>query len=192
MRKAWPIAGVVLFAAVLTASAQPRGPGFPPGPGGPGAPPNFNPGDLFAAGIMKAAGKTKDEDKQFTKEQFLEGAKKVFKKWDRQNKGELDEKTLAVVLNQTLPALLMPPGARPPMPPGGAGQFGPGQMIAKVINGKADVKKKGKITAVEFVAACEAFFKDSDKNNDGILNARELADGLTALLMPTAPAAPPK
>src|SRR5262249_45375443 len=76
------------------------------------------------------------------------------------------------------------PGGFPGGPggPGGRPAFGPGQLYARTILTKADADKDGKVTLEEFVKACEAFFKDADKNKDGFLDEKELTDGLSSLM----------
>jgi enterochelin esterase-like enzyme len=60
--------------------------------------------------------------------------------------------------------------------------FGPGTMLAGAIVKQADTDKDGKVTLDEFVAAAKKLFKELDKDNQGKLDEKQIADGINRLV----------
>jgi enterochelin esterase-like enzyme len=67
-------------------------------------------------------------------------------------------------------------------PPGAPGSFGPGQFLAGPIVRAADADKDGKVTRDEFLAAARQFFEECDKDKKGVLDEKQIADGINRLL----------
>ncbi len=86
-----------------------------------------------------------------------------------------------------------PPGGG--FPKGGPkGGFGPGNFLAKPLMEGINTAKNGKLSKDEVVAGAKKFFKDTDKDNKGMLDEAQIADGINAIVpRPKGfPAAPPK
>jgi enterochelin esterase-like enzyme len=64
--------------------------------------------------------------------------------------------------------------------PGGG--FGAGPQVAREIMKRATPDKDGKVSREEFVKAAEALFKEMDRDNQGKLDERQIAAGLSRLL----------
>lgn len=73
-----------------------------------------------------------------------------------------------------------PPGAGfPKGPPGG---FGPGNFVAKPLMEAINTGKNGKLSKDEVVAGAKKFFKDTDKDNKGMLDEAQIAAGINAIV----------
>jgi enterochelin esterase-like enzyme len=84
-------------------------------PGGLG---RFSPGTFLAGALVKRA--DADKDGKVTEAELVAAVKQLFKEWDKDNKGALDEKQIADGINR----LVMRPGlGRPGFGPGGASAF---------------------------------------------------------------------
>ncbi|MBY0522377.1 MAG: CotH kinase family protein [Gemmataceae bacterium] len=147
--------------------------GFGPRPGG------FNMGNIVAKPLLEAV--DADKDGKMSNDELVAGIKKFFKDTDKDNKGSLDEKSLAEGLNRIWPP--PPGGARPP-----AG-FGPGNFIAGAIMKRAGIEKDGKVTLDKLLETAEALFKEADKDKKGMLDEKAVAAGV-GILFPVPP--PPK
>ena len=79
----------------------------------------FGPARGIVGGLYKAIGS--DPGQKITRDQFLAGAEKLFKQWDKDNTGMIDEKRLVEAINQIMP----PPRFGPPMFGPGPGPFEP-------------------------------------------------------------------
>jgi spore coat protein H len=84
----------------------------PPEFGGPRPPKGFGPGNGIAPAILKYA--EAGADKKLTRDQFMDGAVKLFKQWDKNKSGFLNEKALADGVNQFFPPPEFGPGFGPP------------------------------------------------------------------------------
>lgn len=73
-------------------------------------------------------------------------------------------------------------------PPGG---FGPGAMLAKPLLDALDIDKRGRVSEAEFIAGMKRLFAEWDKDKNGMLDQREIAEGFQKLL-PGGPPGPPK
>jgi enterochelin esterase-like enzyme len=73
-------------------------------------------------------------------------------------------------------------GGRGAMGPGGGrGGLAPGTVLASALMKRADTNKDGKLTLDEFVAAATQLFKECDTDNKGVLDERQLAEGINRL-----------
>jgi enterochelin esterase-like enzyme len=68
----------------------------------------------------------------------------------------------------------LPPGTRP--------SFGPGTAVAGALVRRADADKNGKVTEEEWLAAMKALFKECDKDGKGVVDERQIADGINRLV----------
>jgi spore coat protein CotH/Ca2+-binding EF-hand superfamily protein len=141
--------------------------GFGPPRGG------FNPAQPLVKPILEAA--DKDKDGKLSKVEVTAAVKALFKALDKEGKGELDEKALAAGLDKLLPR---PGGFGGPR--GGFPGPSQGAGLAKAIVEKTG--KNGKVTEAGLVAAAAKLFAEADKNKDGKLDEKELAEGLSKLL----------
>jgi enterochelin esterase family protein len=76
--------------------------------------------------------------------------------------------------------VVMPNGSM--QPPGAAGGFSLGPVLAGAILRRADANKDGKVTEEEFVAAARQLFNECDRDKKGTLDEKQLADGLNRAL----------
>lgn len=84
------------------------------------------------------------------------------------------------------------PGGPPPPFPGGRFQRGkPTAAMAAALMKRIKLDSNGKASREKFLAAAEALFKECDKNKDGFLDEKEIADGINMLLPPPAGMARP-
>ena len=67
-------------------------------------------------------------------------------------------------------------------PPGGG--FGPGNQLAKPLLDTMDGNRDAKVSEAEFNASTKKFFREWDRNKDGVLDQQEIADGLQKLVPP--------
>ncbi len=150
----------------------------PPG-GGFGPPRGFGPGQGLAKPILQAA--DKDKDGKLSKEEMTAAVKALFKALDKDGKGEADQKAMAAGLGKLLPTPAFGgpgfPGGRPP-----AGFPTLSGMLAKAVVDRAG--KGGKVSEAGLLAAAGKLFAEADKNKDGKLDERELAEGLNKLFLP--------
>ena len=166
--------------------------GYVPAMGfGPGRPGGFGLGNMLAKPVLAAL--DGDNDGKVTKDELIAGVKKFFKDCDKDNKGSLDEKTLADGLSRIFPR---PPGFGPPggpggPPPGGPGRFNPSMPLAHVIMQRADANKDDKVTIDELIAAAEVLFKESDKDKSGSLDEKKIGDAINLLFPPPPGFGPP-
>lgn len=72
-----------------------------------------------------------------------------------------------------------PGGGFPKGPPGG---FGPGNFLAKPLMETLNTGKNGKLSKDEVVAGARAFFKNTDKDNKGMLDEAQIAAGINAIV----------
>jgi Spy/CpxP family protein refolding chaperone len=176
----------------------PGGPGgFPGGPGGPGGFPGPGPGGFPGApdGIDQALRGIELNDKQRAKVEEIKAAqqKKTQEALDKLRDDMLKDMKNVLTKEQyeRFEKAVKEPPRGPGGFPGGPGgrpvMLGPGPFFARTIMAKADADKDGKVTLDEFVKACEAFFKDADKNKDGFLDEKELTDALSGVLPPPGP-----
>ena len=82
----------------------------------PPLPKGFGPGQRIAGAILKQG--EAGADKKLTRDQFIAGAEKLFKQWDKDKNGFLDEKEITAGLNQFIPPPAFGPGVGPPPGPG--------------------------------------------------------------------------
>jgi len=107
-----PMAEAELIDTINRLMPAPKGFGdFKPPP----PPKGFGPGKRIAGAIYKFA--DAGNVKKLSREQFLASAEKLFKQWDKDKAGYLDEKKLQEGLNQFVPPPEFGPGIGPP-PPG--------------------------------------------------------------------------
>lgn len=66
--------------------------------------------------------------------------------------------------------------------PGEATGFGPGTFFAGPIIKQADSDKNGKISQEEWVAAAKKFFQECDKDNKGVLDEKQIAEGIDRMM----------
>lgn len=74
-----------------------------------------------------------------------------------------------------------PPGGGFPKggPPGG---FGPGAFLAKPLMAGLNTGMNGKLSKAEAVDGAKKFFKDTDKDNKGMLDEAQIAAGINAIV----------
>lgn len=82
----------------------------------PPPPKGFGPGKRIAGAMLKLV--DGGADKKLTQAQYLSGADKLFKQWDKDKNGSLDEKELLEGLNASVPPPEFGPGFGPPPGPG--------------------------------------------------------------------------
>jgi Ca2+-binding EF-hand superfamily protein len=104
----------------------PDGPGGPPG-GGPGGRSGFGPGAFLGPRILEAADANKDG--RLSPEEAAIGAARFVREADTNNKGSLDQGTLAEAINQHIGP---PPGSDP------GGPMGQEQKLLKQFDKDAD------------------------------------------------------
>jgi hypothetical protein len=152
---------------------------FGPPPGGGFGPPRggFGPGQFLARPILGAA--DKDKDGKLSKEELAAGVKALFKALDAEGEGEPDQKAVAAALDRILPGPRFPGGR----PPGGFPTLG--EMLARAVVEKAG--KGGKVTETRLLAAAAGLFAEADKDKDGKLDEKEVAEALNRLLRPPQP-----
>jgi len=75
-------------------------------------------------------------------------------------------------------------------PTAGLGGFAPGALLAGVILKRADSDKDGRLTEQELVAAAKQFFKECDKDNKGVLDEKQIAEGINRMLQGLTPSPP--
>jgi enterochelin esterase-like enzyme len=66
--------------------------------------------------------------------------------------------------------------------PGGPG-FGPGTFLAGAIVRRADTDKDGKVSRDEWMAGAKQLFEELDKDKTGMVDEKQLAEGLTRMLV---------
>lgn len=120
----------------------------------------------------------KDRDGKLTRAELVEGAKALFAALDPEKKGLLTEKQVAATLTKLLPS----PHDQPPK----FVFFGPQPANpAKSLVEKAG--KDGKLSADSLMSAVEKTFASADRDRDGKLDERELAEALRQLVPPPPP-----
>jgi Ca2+-binding EF-hand superfamily protein len=155
-----------------------RGFGPPPMGGGFGPPMGFGAGMMLVRPILDAA--DRDRDGKLSREEVIAAVKALFKALDKEDKGELDQKAVAAGLDKLLPGPRGFDGPRGgPFPMQGGG---PGAGWARAVVEKAG--KNGKVTEASLVAAAVKLFTEADRNRDGKLDERELAEALNKLMPP--------
>jgi enterochelin esterase-like enzyme len=79
--------------------------------------------------------------------------------------------------------VVMPNGSTPPT-------FNMGPLLAGAILKRADTDKDGKLTVDELVAAARQLFEECDKEKKGVVDQKQLAEGINRLLANTESAPP--
>jgi enterochelin esterase-like enzyme len=64
----------------------------------------------------------------------------------------------------------------------GPGGFNAGASLARALVNRADADKDGKVTVDELVAATRQLFKEWDKDQKGVLDEKQIADGLNRVI----------
>lgn len=172
------------------------------GPGGGKGGFMFGPGQFLAEPILKAADTNKDG--KLSKAEFVGWHKQLFADCDVEKTGAIDEKSLAAALDKLLPeppgfpgGKPFPGGQPPPGPdgkpfPGGFKIFvKPGTQLAGALMRRADPDIKGKADQAAFLKTAESLFVEADKNKDGFVDQKELADALNKLMPPPKGFGPP-
>jgi hypothetical protein len=135
-----------------------------------GPPRGGGPGQFLVRPILDAA--DKDKDGKLSKAEVTAAAKALFKALDKEGQGMLDEKALAGGIDKLLPG---PRGFAGPR-----GFPGPGAALAKAVVQRAGTK--GQVTEASLVAAADKVFNEADKNKDGKLDEKELAEALSKVM----------
>jgi len=176
--------------------------GYIPAGFGMGRPGGFGMGNPFAKPLLEAMDTNKDA--KLTKDELSASVKKFFASCDKDNKGEIDEKTLIEAISKILPPPPGGPGGPGGPPPGGLGGPGapegpggvrpdgppaPGTAVAAAIFKRANIEKDGKLTLDKLQTAADALFKEIDKSGKGELDERGLGMAINALMPP--PRQPP-
>ncbi|MSU79509.1 MAG: hypothetical protein EXS16_15635 [Gemmataceae bacterium] len=89
----------------------------PPGFGGfkpPPPPKGFGPAKGIVGAMFKVLGS--DPSQKVSRDEFLAGAEKLFKQWDKDNTGTIDERRLMEAINQVMPPPQFGPGPGPFQP----------------------------------------------------------------------------
>jgi len=124
--------------------------------------------------LMSAA--DEDKDGKLTRAELVAWVKELFKTLDATKKGEVSQADLAKALDKILPKQ---PGFGNFKPPSQA------PVLAKAAFEKAG--KDGKLTADSLVSFVEKTFASADRDKDGKLSERELAEALRLLIPPPPP-----
>lgn len=135
---------------------------------GPGGPPPFGP---IMAGMM-IQGLDEDKDERLSRDEWLAAMGKLLDACEKDEEGNVDEKSLVDGLNSLMPA-----------PPEGAPRrgFGPGNFLAGAIVTKSDENKDGKVAREELIAAASAVFDKQDEKKAEKLDEEALGELLTSL-----------
>lgn len=145
----------------------------PKGFGGFNPPKGFGPGARITTALLKLG--QAGDDKKLTQAQFLTGAEKLFKQWDKDKSGHLNEKKLVDGINELVP----------PAPFGGGfGGFGLGNALVKPIVDSTDTDKNGKLSLDEFKAAAGKLFKEAGGDERTPIAEDKLIETIDRLMPP--------
>jgi hypothetical protein len=146
------------------------------GPGGPGGPPGFGgPGRELAGPILRVA--DSNGDGKLSRMEWAAAAGRLYQEADPERTGTLTEASLSAVLKRLLPA---------------APFGGPEAELARVLVRRAGAISTGAgVSRTAWGQAADALFDDLDRNRDGSLDEREVADGFFRLLPPPGGGFPP-
>lgn len=128
-----------------------------------------------AAKPLREAADT-DKDGNISRAEMSAGLKRLFEACDKDSKGAIDEKALAEGLRPLLPR----PKGFGQAPTGAAAKFGPAVHLAGYVLYRAG-DKYGRLTLEALQGLVGKLFAEADKNNDGMLDQRELTAALNAL-----------
>lgn len=143
-------------------------------------------GKNLAKPILDVADTNKDA--KISLEEFQVAAGKLFKESGGSEQKAITESDLIDVINRLMPP---PPGfggLKPPPPPKG---FGPGKGIAAAILNHGGAGEERTLSLTQLRAGAKKLFHQWDKDRNGSLDEKELADGLSQFIPPPALFGPP-
>ena len=142
------------------------------------------PAVVWAGALMRGA--DGNADKKLSAAEMDEGVKKFFVETDKEKRGWLDERGIAVGLERGLPqgaearvaGATTRPATRPAM------RMAMGAALAKGIMKEADGKKSGRVTVEALLAAEQKAFQRADGDQDGKLDEQEITEAIRRLNQP--------
>ena len=135
----------------------------------PPPPKGFGPGKRIAEAILKQG--DAGDARKLTHVQFLASAEKLFKQWDKDKSGFLDEKKIADGVNQAIPPQFGMGFGPPP----------PGQGLVRPLLDAVDTNMDGKISLDEFKTAAGKLFKEAGGDEKKLVAEKELTETIDRL-----------